>query len=70
MINNIILLILHSVLMLQYKYYIMTYCPTLIITDSYSMQLREACRDIRRLAAEGKGINELRKTKQKYISQM
>ena len=37
-------------------------------TDFSYTQLREACRDIRKLAAEGKDINELRKAKQKYIA--
>ena len=39
-----------------------------VILDLFSAQLREACRDIRKLAAEGKDINEMRKTKQKYIT--
>ena len=38
--------------------------------NSLYVQLREACRDIRKLAAEGKDINELRKAKQKYITEV
>ena len=37
-------------------------------TDFSYTQLREACRDICKLTAEGKDINELRKAKQKYIA--